>query len=136
MKKSEEGDKESPAVGYGHPPAATRFKKGESGNPSGRPKGSQNVATVLIRAARKRVIVKEGDRQRTVSKLDAAATQLANKAALGVPAAAKLFFSLLHALEPQLETALPARKVLDETDRRVVDNFLKRLALQEEGDER
>ncbi len=30
---------QSEEVGYGKPPAATRFKKGQSGNPKGRPKG-------------------------------------------------------------------------------------------------
>ena len=28
-------------VGYGKPPAGTRFKPGQSGNPAGRPKGSR-----------------------------------------------------------------------------------------------
>jgi Family of unknown function (DUF5681) len=30
-------------VGYGKPPKTTRFKKGKSGNPGGRPKGSLNL---------------------------------------------------------------------------------------------
>ena len=29
-------------VGYGKPPKDTRFKPGQSGNPSGRPKGATN----------------------------------------------------------------------------------------------
>ena len=29
------------AVGYGRPPVATRFRKGQSGNPAGRPPGSR-----------------------------------------------------------------------------------------------
>jgi hypothetical protein len=32
-------------VGYGKPPVSTRFKKGESGNKSGRPAGSKNLVT-------------------------------------------------------------------------------------------
>jgi hypothetical protein len=30
-------------VGYGKPPALTRFRKGQSGNPRGRPKGRRNL---------------------------------------------------------------------------------------------
>jgi hypothetical protein len=30
------------AIGYGRPPVATRFRKGCSGNPHGRPKGARN----------------------------------------------------------------------------------------------
>jgi hypothetical protein len=34
-------------VGYGKPPEHTRFKKGHSGNPSGRPRGSLNVQSEM-----------------------------------------------------------------------------------------
>jgi len=34
--------KQSDAGGYGNPPVSTRFEKGRSGNPRGRPRGSRN----------------------------------------------------------------------------------------------
>ena len=33
-------------VGYGKPPKATQFKKGQSGNPRGKPKGAKSMSTV------------------------------------------------------------------------------------------
>ena len=38
-------------VGYGKPPQHTRFKKGRSGHPEGRPRGSTNVTIRAERAA-------------------------------------------------------------------------------------
>jgi hypothetical protein len=35
----------TPEIGYARPPVASRFKKGQSGNPLGRPKGKKNMAT-------------------------------------------------------------------------------------------
>lgn len=35
------------AVGYGRPPKRTRWQKGQSGNPTGRPKGSRGLKTDL-----------------------------------------------------------------------------------------
>ena len=70
-------------VGYANPPAETRFKPGQSGNPRGRPKGVPNFATAVARILREKVTVIENGRRRSVSKLEAAATQLVNKAVKG-----------------------------------------------------
>lgn len=37
-------DEPKPLTGKGHPPAGSRFRKGQSGNPRGRPRGSRRLA--------------------------------------------------------------------------------------------
>jgi hypothetical protein len=71
------------AVGKGKPPQHTRFRKGQSGNPTGRRKGSLNMATLLERALNERVVVTENGKRKTITKLEAMLKQLANKAASG-----------------------------------------------------
>jgi hypothetical protein len=44
-------------VGFAKPPKSGQFERGKSGNPKGRPKGSKNFATVVLRECRQRVRV-------------------------------------------------------------------------------
>jgi Family of unknown function (DUF5681) len=70
-------------VGKGKPPEHTRFQKGQSGNPTGRRKGSKNVATLLEQVLNERVVVTENGKRKRITKLHAMLKQLANQAASG-----------------------------------------------------
>src|SRR5207248_1023401 len=78
-----ERDKPPYEVGYRKPPRNTRFKPGESGNRKGRPNGAKNFATVMAHELNGRVAVTENGKRKKISKREAIAKQVTNKAASG-----------------------------------------------------
>lgn len=97
-------------VGYGKPPAATRFKSGKSGNPRGRPKGSTNKAkrpalneermkSILLDEAYRTIKVNEGLGQISVPMAQAVIRSLAVNAVKGNQRAQRLFTELLFTTE-------------------------------------
>ena len=74
-------------VGRGKPPLATRFKKGQSGNPKGRPRGTKNLKTDLMEELRETIVVREGDRTVRMSKQRAMIKTVMNKSLKGDPRA-------------------------------------------------
>jgi Family of unknown function (DUF5681) len=122
-------------LGYCNPPEHTRFKKGQSGNPRGRPKGTLNMATVLERTLREKVIVNENGRRKVVSKLEAAVKQLTNKAASGELKALQLLAALVRSAEERgIKAAVPT-SALDEVDEKVVLGILNRLEAAKREDQ-
>jgi hypothetical protein len=68
----------------GRPDIRTRFKKGQSGNPRGRPRGRKNDALLIKEAFFKPIRVSDGHGStRTVPKIVAAAEVCINKALKG-----------------------------------------------------
>jgi hypothetical protein len=115
-------------VGFAKPPIDHRFKPGISGNPRGRPRGSLNVGTVLERTLLEMVVINEGGHRRTISKLEAAVKQLTNKAASDDLNAVKLLLALIRSAEEQEAQQTPPASALGETDKKVMQGMLKRLA--------
>lgn len=133
-------DKKKPyEVGYGKPPQNTRFKPGQSGNPKGKPKGAKNLATIVDRAIKERVVVNENGIRRSVSKLEIAVKQLVNKAALGDHRATAQLLSLVQVIESRAEANAAATPILAEADDLVMARIGERLrqtVLQETADQR
>ena len=72
-------------IGYKKPPRHTRFKPGQSGNPSGRPKKKATTfAEAIAKGAQYPVAVNEGGKQRMITKLQAIVKQQTNKAVNGI----------------------------------------------------
>jgi hypothetical protein len=114
------------SVGYGKPPLSTRFKKGVSGNPNGRPKGSRNVAAVFAKTLREKVVINEHGQRKTISKLAAAIKQLVNKAASGDLRALQMLVALAREAETREAPSSGERSALGEFDQIVIDGIMKR----------
>ena len=111
--------KHNEAVGYKHPPVATQFKPGVSGNPSGRPKTVRSLRAEVLDELRQLVRFRDGDSEVEISKARAIAKSLVHAAAGGnlrATTALLAFFtkSLGDTDEPQSQEVTPeAVRVLE-----------------------
>jgi hypothetical protein len=90
-------------VGYGKPPRHSRFRRGQSGNPRGRPAGSKNLATLVSEALNEWVIVVENGGRRKISKREAIIKQLVNRSAKADWRAIKILLDIVREIEGRIE---------------------------------
>ena len=108
--KSEENfeGKGKQKTGYKKPPEHSRFKKGKSGNPKGRPMGMKTLAasipqynlhSIILNEAYREVLVKEGDEYKNYSAVQIAIRNLHSKAASGDIRASQIILDLVKEAE-------------------------------------
>ena len=120
MAKKAKGPKSTKGKGAGksggNPPTDTRYQPGSSGNPKGRPKGSKNLSTLMMEAARDQVSATIGGKKRKISKIQATTMQLATKAAGGDHAAMIRFLDWVDEIETRAAASKPTQFPLSEID--------------------
>lgn len=113
-------------VGYGRPPQHSRFKPGQSGNPRGRPKGHQNIKTVLEALLDQKVTVTENGRPKRMTKRELMFAGAINRAAKGDPRALSTIVTLMARLGLADARIEPEAREPAPEDQAILNLFLQR----------
>ncbi len=97
-----EKDDGSYRIGYAKPPLHTRFKKGQSGNPAGRPKGIQNIGWLISAELSKSIMTRRGNKPVKVTRRELNVLQVVNKALRGDVRALAFILRKACAAEPKM----------------------------------
>jgi len=108
------------AVGYRQPPRQTQFKKGQSGNPKGRPRGTpqdlslsdQPTLQAVLRASKRSVRMREGDKVTEVTAMDAVIQAIVAAALKGNARSQGLAVDLIRTAEQAHARDIAARNAI------------------------
>jgi hypothetical protein len=110
-------------VGYGNPPIYSQFRKGQSGNPAGRPRISKDFTAITRRMLLERVAITENGRRQTLSKQEVILKQIVNKALKGNNRFRALLLEYVPAMDLLLRRRPVPRRVLVERIKRSLGSW-------------
>jgi hypothetical protein len=108
-------------VGYGNPPIHSRFKKGQSGNPGGRKKGSRNFTTLFREVMEREVPDKGGTRSVPVAQ-----AIVLKQAECALNGDWKAGEKLMDRCERLFADRAEPERELTEEDEQMLDDFVER----------
>jgi hypothetical protein len=97
-------------VGYGKPPVATRFKKGQSGNPRGRPK-VRRKGIPYDALLGQMVTIRDGGKERRITAAEAFLLHLTKKGLEGDSPSARASLAAIEAARAKHTAELPPQSV-------------------------
>jgi hypothetical protein len=120
-------------VGYKRPPQRSRFKKGQSGNPKGRPKGIKSTRELLDKELSSTVPIREGGRSKKMSKREVIVKRQVNKAMEGDPKSTDLIMKAEGLIQRGArgpagsDAPTPPDSSSREEDQEIIQDFIEKL---------
>ncbi len=114
-------------TGYANPPKETQFKKGQSGNPKGRPKGDKNYLALANRELSQKVSIMENGRRKILSKKEVFVKTTINKGIAGDKKFTNIAYTMMQDAERYNERKKHDEKEQSKINQKIIENFRKRV---------
>jgi len=112
-------------VGYGQPPEHSRWQKGQSGNPSGRPKTTRSLKAIMAKQLDEKVVVKQGGEIKKLSAREILVKSWMTHATKGNAAISKVVLTLMQRHGLDIDPPEPDPE-MDDRDREALYLVLRR----------
>ncbi|MBN1281915.1 MAG: hypothetical protein JW985_03005 [Alphaproteobacteria bacterium] len=113
-------------IGYMKPPKNSRFKMGESGNKSGRPRGSKNTYKLLGDLLNQKITMVQDGKPVKIDKKTAILLQAVNSASKGEIKSLQILLPHMLAVDIKNENLENSNEHLSTDDQEILKDFLQR----------
>jgi hypothetical protein len=119
-------------VGYGRPPKHSQFRKGQSGNPSGRRRANKDLRTLIRENLLAKISVRTEAGMTSMTRIEAIIRKLLEEALKGNQRAATKLLDLFDvAVPPANDGAAEEEQAATATDDAILNDFLNMFGSQE-----